>query len=75
MNYNISYQLTDNNNSVYYPMMTLLNNDIQYINLGINAGKTRKAVILFELPEKIDVSHLLLTLTYEDKITFLDISQ
>ena len=29
MKYNISYQLTDNNSSVYYPMMTLLNNDIQ----------------------------------------------
>lgn len=75
MKYNISYQLTDNNSSVYYPMMTLLNNDIQYINLGIDAGKTRKAVILFELPENVDVSHLLLTLTYEDKTTFLDISQ
>ncbi len=75
MKYNISYQLTDNNSSVYYPMMTLLNNDIQYINLGINAGKSSKAVILFELPENIDVSHLLLTLTYEDKTTFLDISQ
>lgn len=75
MKYNISYQLTDNNSSVYYPMMTLLDNDIQYINLGIDAGKTRKAVILFELPEKVDVSHLLLTLTYEDKTTFLDISQ
>ncbi len=75
MKYNISYQLTDNNSSVYYPMMTLLNNDIQYINLGINAGKARKAVILFELPENVDVSNLLLTLTYEDKTTILDISQ
>ena len=75
LKYNISYQLTDNNSSVYYPMMTLLANDIQYINLGIDAGKTRKAVILFELPEKVDMSHLLLTLTYEDKTTFLDISQ
>lgn len=75
LKYNISYQLTDDNSSVYYPMMTLLANDIQYINLGIDAGKTRKAVILFELPEKVDMSHLLLTLTYEDKTTFIDISQ
>lgn len=75
MKYNIFYQLTDNNGSVYYPMMTLLNNDIQYINIGMKEGKAAKAVILFELPKNIDLSHLLLTLTYEDKTTFIDISQ
>lgn len=75
MNYSIAYQLTDNKSIVYYPMMTLLNNDIQYINLGIAAGTTKKAVVLFEVPKDIDMSDMLLALTYKDKTTFLDIDQ
>lgn len=74
-NYKISYQLTDNNGSAYYPLMTLLRNDIQYINLEVAAGKTQKAVILFEVPKNIDMSDMLLLLTYKDENTFLDINQ
>jgi hypothetical protein len=75
MNYDISYQLTDQDSNVYYPMMTLLDNDIQYLNEKIDAGKSRNAVVLFELPKNTDVSKLNLTLTYEDKISVIDIGQ
>lgn len=73
--YNLVYQLTDNKDTVYNPMMTLLNNDIQYIDFKIAAGKTQKAVILFNVPKDIDVSNMKLTITYKDKTTLLDLNQ
>lgn len=75
LNKKISYQLVDKDNNVYYPSMTLLNNDIQYINVRVNAGKTKKAVILFELPKNADVSKMMLSLAYEDEIAVIDISR
>ncbi|MGB8453337.1 MAG: DUF4352 domain-containing protein [Anaerocolumna sp.] len=73
--FNLNYQLTNNEDIVYNPMLTLLNNDIQYINLGIAAGKTQKAVILFEVPKNIDMSKMMLTITYKDKTSLLDLNQ
>ncbi len=73
--FNLIYQLTDNEDTVYNPMMTLLNNDIQYIDFKIAAGKTQKAVILFNVPKDIDVSNMKLTITYKDKTTLLDLNQ
>ncbi len=72
---NLTYQLTNNEDIVYYPMMTLLDNDIQYINLDIAAGKTQKAVVLFDVPKNIDMSDMMLTISYEDKTTVLDLNQ
>jgi hypothetical protein len=73
--YNLIYQLTDNEDITYNPMMTLLNNDIQYINLKIAAGKTQKAVILFNVPKDIDMTNMKLAITYKDKTTLLELNQ
>ena len=71
----IKYQLIDKTGTVYYPMLTLLNNDIQYINLDVAAGKTRQAVVMFDVPEKMDRSNLELAITYEDKTTVIDLNE
>ncbi|QHQ62714.1 DUF4352 domain-containing protein [Anaerocolumna sedimenticola] len=73
-NNSIKYQLTDKTNAVYNPMMTLLNNDIQYINLDVAAGKTQQAVVMFDVPKNMDISDLKLAITYEDKTTVIDLN-
>jgi len=74
-NYNLQYRLTNRKDFVLNPMMTLLFNDIQYINLGIAAGETQKAVILFDVSKDIDMSDMMLTITKEDKTVLLDLNQ
>ncbi len=71
--FKLKYRL-NNNGILYRPMMTLLNNDIQYINLDIAAGKTKKAVILFEVPQDVDVPDTVLEITNKDKNTVLELN-
>lgn len=71
----IKYQLIDKTGTVYNPMLTLLNNDIQYINLDVAAGKTRQAVVMFDVPENMDRSNLELTISYEDRTTVIDLNE
>ncbi|WFR59694.1 hypothetical protein QA584_11580 [Anaerocolumna sp. AGMB13025] len=73
--YDIVYKLTDNKDMVYMPMLTLLDNDIQYINLEVAAGKTQKAVILFDVPKDFKLTNMKLMISYNDKTAILDLNQ
>lgn len=70
---NINYQLDCNTGTIYKPMMTLLINDIQYINLDVAAGKTRKAVIVFDVLKDVDISNINLNISNQDKTTNIKI--
>lgn len=53
---NIQYQLHVGEEKYYNPLMTLLLNDIQYINLDFAVKETKEAVILYEIPKDINLS-------------------
>jgi hypothetical protein len=69
---NINYQL-DNSGLIYNPMITMLMDDIQYINLDFAAKETKKAVIVFEVLKDIDISNTNLIIFYQNKTTIIDI--
>ena len=62
----IGYQVSLNNGKKLKPLLTLLMNDIQYLNLDIVANKTREAVIIFEVDKNTDLSNSVLTVTRKE---------
>jgi hypothetical protein len=71
----IVFELESAEGKTYNPMMTLLTEDIQYINLKIGAGKSQKAVIVFDVLKSMDKSKMKLNISYKDKTTTLDLNQ
>jgi len=69
----IQYQLDMDAGAIYQPMMTLLVNDIQYINLHIAAGETKEAVIVFDVLRDADLSNTNLVISMHDKETIIKI--
>ncbi len=55
---NIQYQLNVAEGNSYKPLITLLINDMQYINMDFADGETKEAVILFEIPKDTDLSNV-----------------
>jgi hypothetical protein len=70
-----NYQLDTGVGTVYEPMMTLLVNDIQYINLDLDAGEKINAVIVFNINKGTDLSKANLTIEYQDKTTIIDLNK
>ena len=55
-NNEVSYNLTFDDQSFYKPSMTLLENDMQFIEKSVGAGKSMKGVLIFSVPENVDRS-------------------
>lgn len=72
INSDFNYQLDINIGTIYKPMMTLIVNDIQYINLDIAAGETRKAIIVFDVLRNDNTSDVNLIVSNQDKTTILE---
>jgi hypothetical protein len=53
---NFSYKLKINE-TVYKPLLTLLENDLQYIDEKIGSGKTKKALLIFEISKDDKVTN------------------
>lgn len=69
----IGYKLILNNGEIVKPLLTLLMNDIQYLNLDIAANKTKDAVIVFEVDKNEDLSNSTLTVTRKDMTSNIDL--
>lgn len=54
-NSNISYKL-DNNGTKLKPLLTLLENDLQYFDIDIQAGKSKEALLVFEVSKNDNTS-------------------
>lgn len=61
------YSLENGSGNTYKPKLTLLVNDIQYINIEIPGGKTQEAIIVFEIPKDTDMSATNLVVTNNEK--------
>lgn len=48
---NVSYSLKMENGSTYNPLLTLLVDDLQFVNKEIPAGKTQEGVLVFRIAE------------------------
>lgn len=69
------YQLVSSDNSTYKAMMTLLPEDLQYINQSIGAGESQEAVLVFEITRDKVISDFKLRITYKGTSSTLDIKE
>lgn len=54
----IRYQLEMNGSTTYKPMITLLMNDLQYLDISMKGKQKEKAVLVFGVKEDTKVNHL-----------------
>jgi hypothetical protein len=64
---NIGYKLYTNSNTVYKPLLTLLENDMQYINIKVGTGKTKTILLVFEISKNTDTSKMKLVISKNKK--------
>ncbi len=55
------------------PMLTLLMDDIQYINLDVKSKSTNQAVLVFTVNQDIDLSNARLVITREENTTIINL--
>lgn len=63
MDDNINYQLDVNSGTHYSPLLPLLENDLRYIDMKFEGGKTKKGLLIFEVSEKSEISDIKLIAT------------
>lgn len=63
----IEYEITGISGTKYSPLLTLLENDLQYINIEINSGKTKSGVLIFQVPDETEILGRNLDITNQDK--------
>ncbi len=68
----IAYQLDINVGTVYKPLLTLLENDLQYIDITIEGGKSEKVLLVFEISKDIDMSNVNLIVSKESKSVIIE---
>ena len=66
----IRFELKVNQEKTYVPLLTLLENDLQYINIPVEGQKTEEVILVFEIPKE-EISAVNLTVTNEDRTTNL----
>lgn len=69
----ITYQLDINVGTVYKPLLTLLQNDLQYIDISIGKGKSEDVLLVFEISKDTDMSNVNLIVSSGDKSNILEI--
>lgn len=67
VNSGYEYILDNGSEVTYKPKLTLLLNDIQYLDITVPAGKKKEAVLVFEVPENIDLSKYSLIVSNKEK--------
>ena len=69
----ILYQLDVNVGSVYKPLLTLLENDLQYIDVTIAGEKSETVLLIFEVSKKVEMSDINLLITKDGKSEIIEI--
>jgi hypothetical protein len=70
---NVLYQLDINVGTVYKPLLTLLENDLQYIDITIKAGKTETVLLVFEVSKDVDISEINLIALKDERTEIIEI--
>jgi hypothetical protein len=69
----VIYQLDVNVGTVYKPQLSLLVNDLQFIDMKIEAGKSKTALLIFEVSKNLDKSNINLIASKNDKTVIFEI--
>lgn len=68
----ITYELNVDE-EVYYPILSIVSNDIQQFNSTIAAGKSKNTVLIFEVPKESKMNNATLTVTNVDKVSLVTV--
>lgn len=71
----IVYKLSTKGGKTYSPMVTLLDTDLQYINLTLKSGKSDDAVLIFDVPENLKTDGLTLSISLNGQKAILDLNE
>lgn len=69
----IVYQLVDDNGNSYEPLFTLLENDMQYVDLTIASGKSQDGVLIFEIPKNDNLTKANLSVLNGEKTVTIEL--
>ena len=69
----IIYQLDINVGTVYKPSLTLLENDLQYIDMAIKGGKTKTVLLIFEVSKDKDITEINLIISKDNKSEIIEV--
>ncbi len=69
----ILYQMKAYNDVIYKPLLTLLENDLRFIDVTVDAGKARKVLLVFEIPKNNDITNLSLVVSKGEKSYVIEI--
>lgn len=67
INSGFEYTLVNDSGITYTPKLTLLLNDIQYLDMEVPEGKTGEAVLIFDVLQDIDLSKYSLVVSNKEK--------
>lgn len=68
----VKYQLNINTDK-YSPLLSLLENNLKYFDMKIGGGKTKKSVLIFQVPDKTDTSNMSLLISNNDQSTTINL--
>lgn len=63
----IVYKLDVNSGTIYKPLLTLLKNDLQYIDTEVGPGKSKSVLLIFEVSKDTNIKNISLKATNDDK--------
>lgn len=66
MSKDFNYELDINSENTYRPIMTLLVNDMQYIDITVSGGKTEVGYLVFEVPKSVKLKNASLIVTNKE---------
>lgn len=73
INSKIVYKLDINDGITYKPLLTLLENDLRYIDKKFGAGKANDLVLVFEVSEKTNISDINLIVSRGSKTNIIEL--
>jgi hypothetical protein len=73
INKDILYQLDINVGKVYKPFVTLLENDLQYLNLEVTGDKSKIVLLVFEISKDADISNINLIISNDNKSEIIEL--
>ena len=69
----VDYQLDINVGTIYKPLLTLLENNLKYIDMKIGAGKKEEVLLIFEISKDIKMDDINLIISNGAKTEIIDI--
>ncbi len=69
----VDYQLDINVGTIYKPLLTLLENNLKYIDMKIGAGKKEEVLLIYEISKDLQVDDINLIISNGAKTEIIDI--